>query len=237
MSELEKQKLLLEEQRQNWGRKPDAFEELFELAMAFLSKPYKLRRSGNLQLQKLVLRLTFAEHLRYVPKEGFSNAKTTMPFRLLESFRTGGNEMARPKGEPLTPRFEVWRPMIASSCNRSALGNSRSLAAETPLYCHPQAPPAEVKCHPTDKCSHLGSKLKSHQPNCFRTGERRENILPSCCPNFLGFWAMFAACSGVARRDDKSEVKPKLLIPLYSNGGRDRDRTCDPYHVKVVLYR
>ena len=21
------------------------------------------------------------------------------------------------------------------------------------------------------------------------------------------------------------------------NGGRDRDRTCDPYHVKVVLYR
>ena len=21
------------------------------------------------------------------------------------------------------------------------------------------------------------------------------------------------------------------------NGGRDRDRTCDPYHVKVVLFR
>ena len=26
----------------------------------------------------------------------------------------------------------------------------------------------------------------------------------------------------------------KILSP---NGGRDRDRTCDPYHVKVVLYR
>ena len=24
---------------------------------------------------------------------------------------------------------------------------------------------------------------------------------------------------------------------LTGNGGRDRDRTCDPYHVKVVLYR
>jgi hypothetical protein len=23
----------------------------------------------------------------------------------------------------------------------------------------------------------------------------------------------------------------------HQNGGRDRDRTCDPYHVKVVLYR
>ena len=22
-----------------------------------------------------------------------------------------------------------------------------------------------------------------------------------------------------------------------TDGGRDRDRTCDPYHVKVVLYR
>ena len=24
---------------------------------------------------------------------------------------------------------------------------------------------------------------------------------------------------------------------LSDHGGRDRDRTCDPYHVKVVLYR
>ncbi len=24
---------------------------------------------------------------------------------------------------------------------------------------------------------------------------------------------------------------------IESRGGRDRDRTCDPYHVKVVLYR
>jgi hypothetical protein len=28
-----------------------------------------------------------------------------------------------------------------------------------------------------------------------------------------------------------------LLISLAFDGGRDRDRTCDPYHVKVVLFR
>jgi hypothetical protein len=30
-----------------------------------------------------------------------------------------------------------------------------------------------------------------------------------------------------------------LLTPLFpkENGGWYRDRTCDPYHVKVVLYR
>ena len=27
------------------------------------------------------------------------------------------------------------------------------------------------------------------------------------------------------------------VISEASAGGRDRDRTCDPYHVKVVLYR
>jgi hypothetical protein len=35
-------------------------------------------------------------------------------------------------------------------------------------------------------------------------------------------------------------AKPHLLKhPLNQilNGGRDRDRTCDPYHVKVVLSR
>jgi site-specific DNA recombinase len=95
VSALEKQKLVLDEQRQNLGRKPAAFDELFELAVAFLSKPYELWRSGNLGLQKLVLRLTFAQHLPYSQKHGFSNAKTTMPFKLLESFQGGEKMMAR----------------------------------------------------------------------------------------------------------------------------------------------
>jgi hypothetical protein len=30
---------------------------------------------------------------------------------------------------------------------------------------------------------------------------------------------------------------PKMKKNHGFNGGRDRDRTCDPYHVKVVLYR
>ncbi len=29
----------------------------------------------------------------------------------------------------------------------------------------------------------------------------------------------------------------RLKSAFGSNGGRDRDRTCDPYHVKVVLFR
>lgn len=72
--------------------------------MGFLSKPYELWVSGSLALQKLVLRLTFAEHLVYCPKSGFRTPKTTMPFNLLEPFRKGEKLMALPRGvEPLFP--------------------------------------------------------------------------------------------------------------------------------------
>jgi hypothetical protein len=34
-----------------------------------------------------------------------------------------------------------------------------------------------------------------------------------------------------------ARVMPKVLEKSRRDGGRDRDRTCDPYHVKVVLFR
>lgn len=95
VSEIEKQKSLLHEKHDQLGQKPGSFDDLFELAVSFLSKPYELWASGNLALQKLVLRLTFAEQLVYCPKEGTRTPKTTMPFKLLESFRGGKTRMAR----------------------------------------------------------------------------------------------------------------------------------------------
>lgn len=108
VAELEKQKLLLEEQHQKAAQQPGSFDELFELAVAFLSKPYELWCSGNLTLRKLVLRLTFAEHLAYSPETGFSNPKISMPFKLLDSFRTGGKKVAHPT------RFELCNSSLRS---------------------------------------------------------------------------------------------------------------------------
>ena len=48
------------------------------------------------------------------------------------------------------------------------------------------------------------------------------------------------ACSMMASiTDTKCPVRARRAIGGKSrkNGGRDRDRTCDPYHVKVVLFR
>lgn len=93
---LEREKLVLKEKLVSDRTPKGSFEELFELALAFLANPYKLWESGDLALRKLVLRLTFAEQLQYCPIEGFRTPKTTMPFKILESFQAGENKMARP---------------------------------------------------------------------------------------------------------------------------------------------
>ncbi|ANW03189.1 hypothetical protein [Bradyrhizobium icense] len=108
--------MLIAEKQEQLGKKPGSFEELFELAVGFLSKPYELWVSGNLALQKLVLRLTFAEHLAYCPKEGFRAPKTTMPFKLLDAFRGGKNKMA-PRFERVTSTFGGPQSANRRSCN------------------------------------------------------------------------------------------------------------------------
>jgi hypothetical protein len=64
------------------------------------------------------------------------------------------------------------------------------------------------------------------------TSELCGNGLPTPCPIQSGFWAKFEVCSGTTSQDGKCETIKKEPIFSGSNGGRDRDRTCDPYHVK-----
>lgn len=71
IAELERSKLVLEEQRQNAAPRAGTFDELFELAMSFLANPSKLWVLGKLEYQKLVLRLTFADRLVWCPETGF----------------------------------------------------------------------------------------------------------------------------------------------------------------------
>ena len=84
----------------------NTYEELFELALAFLSSPWKLWESGQLNLRRTVLRLAFSERIAYDRKTGFRTPKTTLPFKVLEAFSTGKSGMAHPTGfEPVTSAF------------------------------------------------------------------------------------------------------------------------------------
>ena len=143
ISELEKQKLLAVEKLANGARPRKAFEELFELALGFLSNPCKLWESGHLPLRKMVLRLTFSERLSYHRETGFSNPNLSLPFSLLTDIGRGEIEMARPKRfELLTPRFVVWCS-IQLSYGRFAFPRHRSVPlerrtlAKTPPHCKP----------------------------------------------------------------------------------------------------
>ncbi len=73
IAKLEKQKLILAEKLQDHGKPKHSFEEMFELALRFLSNPWKLWDSGQLPLRKTVLRLAFAERMSYRRNGGFSN--------------------------------------------------------------------------------------------------------------------------------------------------------------------
>ncbi|MGE0847237.1 MAG: recombinase family protein [Flavobacteriaceae bacterium] len=98
IGQLERSKLVLAERRENIGRPQRPFEEMFELAFSFLANPSKLWRSGKFELQKLVLRLTFADHLAWCPNEGFRTPQTTLPFKLLGDPNMGKCEMAETGG-------------------------------------------------------------------------------------------------------------------------------------------
>lgn len=89
IAELEKERLLAEERARNIGSSRYSFDQLFELCARFLSSPCKIWDSGRIELQRLVLRLTFSEHLFYCRENGFRTPKTTLPFRALSGFSGG----------------------------------------------------------------------------------------------------------------------------------------------------
>ena len=104
IEQLEKEKLLLTEKLEN-GFKPKASaSDILELSMQFLSNPCKLWESGEIALQRLVLRLTFSEHLSYSKKEGYRTPKTTLPFKVLGDFFAPECKMVPRRGlEPPLP--------------------------------------------------------------------------------------------------------------------------------------
>ena len=101
---LEKQKLVLAEKLTNSGKPRHTYEEMFELALEFLSSPWKIWVSGQMHLRKTVLRLAFTDRIAYHRENGFSNAKKSLPFNILGGMNMQECKMVHPRGfEPLTP--------------------------------------------------------------------------------------------------------------------------------------
>ncbi|WP_425451776.1 hypothetical protein [Pelagimonas varians] len=70
ISELQSEMALFEEEAQKLSKPHREFDEMFELAMRFLSNPYEIWKKGNLTAKKTVLRLVCPTRLRFDRKRG-----------------------------------------------------------------------------------------------------------------------------------------------------------------------
>ncbi|NOZ32894.1 MAG: hypothetical protein GXP01_07465 [Alphaproteobacteria bacterium] len=110
IASLEREKLLATEKLEKNKRPARGKRELFELALQFLSNPWKLWASGNILLQKSVLRLAFVERLEYCRNEGYRTPKTALPFKLIGEIQGGDYEMV------LLGRIELTASPLPREC-------------------------------------------------------------------------------------------------------------------------
>lgn len=86
IEKLEREKLIaVEKLRSDTGPKR-TYEEMFELALAFLATPWKLWASDRLEDKRTVLKLAFSERLAYDRKTGLRTPQVSEPFRFLGNF-------------------------------------------------------------------------------------------------------------------------------------------------------
>jgi site-specific DNA recombinase len=106
IEKLERQKIMLSEQAEQTVPPQGRFEEFIEHAMEFLASPCNIYEKGSFALKRTVLKLAFAEPLRYKRNEGYRTAKTTFTFKVLADFSTPKCGMVAPIGvEPMTYRL------------------------------------------------------------------------------------------------------------------------------------
>lgn len=92
LAELERQKLVLAEQMTKQVEPPGKFLQSLELARAFLSNPWKIWETGQVSLRRTVLKLAFADRIKYTRNEGPRTPEIALPFKALAGF-SGGVQM------------------------------------------------------------------------------------------------------------------------------------------------
>ncbi|MEM6899415.1 MAG: recombinase zinc beta ribbon domain-containing protein [Pseudomonadota bacterium] len=92
---LEQDKLVIHEQMAFATQTITPEQELFELAVRFLSNPCILWETERFDLQRLVLKLVFPGHLSYCREGGFFEPQISLPFSMLGGFRSSREKWCR----------------------------------------------------------------------------------------------------------------------------------------------
>jgi site-specific DNA recombinase len=95
---LEREKLVHAERYAKSGEPQRSFEEMFELAMSFMASPSNLWKSDRIEDKQTVIKLVFADRLRYSRFEGFRTPQFSSVFKTLEGTKRGNCMMAERQG-------------------------------------------------------------------------------------------------------------------------------------------
>ena len=90
ISELERSKLVLRQQKANNAIPKGKMEEKLEPALQFLANPWKLWETGNTTLRRLVLKLAFNDRITYHRNQGARTPELSLPFKALKRDSIGG---------------------------------------------------------------------------------------------------------------------------------------------------
>lgn len=85
IDKLEREKLVLSEKAATLAKPRHTFNEMFELALAFLANPQKHWENGSLASRKTLLKLAFDAPLTYKRNEGFRTPQTSSIFKALSN--------------------------------------------------------------------------------------------------------------------------------------------------------
>lgn len=96
IDKLERKKIGLGERLEKTMPQRGQLEECIELALTFLSSPWKIYESGANAMRQTVLRLAFAEPLRYAPNGVYGTPEFSFPFKYLREISGQKSEMVHP---------------------------------------------------------------------------------------------------------------------------------------------
>ncbi|MCV6621855.1 MAG: recombinase family protein [Cellvibrionaceae bacterium] len=92
IANLEKSKVRLLDSLSYQAQSRGTGRELLELSLMLIANPWKLWKSGNAELRRLVLRLGFSEGFAYHRIDGARTPKMTLPFNVLRQIQYGSIE-------------------------------------------------------------------------------------------------------------------------------------------------
>ena len=91
------------------------FEEKLEPALQFLANPWKLWETGQIALQRVVLRLAFKERLAYHQIKGARTPQISLPFKAIggdSTSRVWFGALTRETSNALFEVFEDWNHQL-----------------------------------------------------------------------------------------------------------------------------